>query len=110
MWAWSEGRGRGAARHVVLSVSLALGLLHASAPARAVPSFDEVRHDWRASDWILLDRRGEPLQRLRADMQAQRGDWVTLADVSPEHLKFYCYNGLGAEVKLPVPGDSKSRP
>lgn len=103
MWAWSEGRGRGVARHVVLSVSLALGLLHASAPARAVPSFDEVRHDWRASDWILLDRRGEPLQRLRADMQAQRGDWVTLADVSPafrqalvvsEDKRFYEHSGV----------------
>ncbi|VVD86458.1 penicillin-binding protein 1C [Pandoraea communis] len=95
--------GWGVARRVVLSVGLALGLLQASAPASAVPSFDEVRQDWRASDWILLDRRGEPLQRLRADMQAQRGDWVTLAEVSPafrqaliasEDKRFYEHSGV----------------
>nr|WP_246189757.1 penicillin-binding protein 1C [Pandoraea communis] len=86
-----------------MSVGLALGLLQVSAPASAVPSFDEVRQDWRASDWILLDRRGEPLQRLRADMQAQRGDWVTLAEVSPafrqaliasEDKRFYEHSGV----------------
>ncbi|VVE25632.1 penicillin-binding protein 1C [Pandoraea fibrosis] len=91
------------ARHVLLSVGLALGGLLASAPARAVPSFDEVRQDWRAADWILLDRHGEPLQRLRADMQAQRGDWVTLAEVSPafrqalivsEDKRFYEHSGV----------------
>ncbi|WP_373323693.1 penicillin-binding protein 1C [Pandoraea communis] len=95
--------GWGVARRVVLSVGLALGLLQASAPASAAPSFDEVRQDWRASDWILLDRRGEPLQRLRADMQAQRGDWVTLAEVSPafrqaliasEDKRFYEHSGV----------------
>ncbi|MFJ2994990.1 penicillin-binding protein 1C [Pandoraea sp. NPDC087047] len=94
---------RGVARRGVLSVALALGWLQASAPAQAAPSFDEVRQDWRASDWILLDRRGEPLQRLRADMQAQRGDWVTLADVSPafrqalivsEDKRFYEHSGV----------------
>ncbi|MCI3207106.1 MULTISPECIES: penicillin-binding protein 1C [Pandoraea] len=78
-------------------------MLVTPAPAQAVPSFDEVRQDWRASDWILLDRRGEPLQRLRADMQAQRGDWVTLADVSPafrealivsEDKRFYEHSGV----------------
>jgi penicillin-binding protein 1C len=103
MCAVLEFRGWGGARHVVLSVALALGLLQASVPAQAVPSFDEVRQDWRASDWILLDRRGEPLQRLRADMQAQRGDWVTLAEVSPafrqalivsEDKRFYEHSGV----------------
>ncbi|AKC68878.1 penicillin-binding protein 1C [Pandoraea oxalativorans] len=87
----------------MLSLALALGLLQAPVVAHAVPSFDEVRQDWRASDWILLDRRGEPLQRLRADMQAQRGDWVTLADVSPafrealivsEDKRFYEHSGV----------------
>ncbi|VVE10048.1 penicillin-binding protein 1C [Pandoraea horticolens] len=103
MRAVSDVRGWGVARRVVSSVGLALGLLQASAPACAVPSFDEVRQDWRASDWILLDRRGEPLQRLRADMQAQRGDWVTLAEVSPafrqaliasEDKRFYEHSGV----------------
>jgi ribonuclease E len=34
---------------------------------------------------------------------------TALSDVSPEHLKFYCYNALGTEVKLPQREDSKSR-
>jgi ribonuclease E len=34
---------------------------------------------------------------------------MALADVSPEYLKFFCYNALGAEVKLPQREDSKSR-
>ncbi len=103
MCAVIEHRGWGVGRQVVLSVALMLGAFLSPAPARAVPSFDEVHRDWRASDWILLDRRGEPLQRLRADMQAQRGDWVTLADVSPafrealivsEDKRFYEHSGV----------------
>ncbi len=35
---------------------------------------------------------------------------TALADVSPEHHKFYCYNALGMEVKMPQREDSKSRP
>ena len=61
---------------------LALGL-GAPAPALAVPSFDDVRADFRPSETRLLDRHGEPLQRLRSDAQVRRGDWVRLADVSP---------------------------
>ncbi len=103
MYQVPEVRRRGRVRWFLLSVGLALGLLQAPEPAFAVPSFDEVRQDWRASDWILLDRRGQPLQRLRADMQAQRGDWVTLADVSPafrqalivsEDKRFYEHSGV----------------
>ncbi|VVE00418.1 Penicillin-binding protein 1C [Pandoraea pneumonica] len=84
-------------------IALALCTLQAVQPAHAVPSFDDVRQDWRASDWILLDRHGQPLQRLRADMRAQRGDWVTLADVSPafrqalivsEDKRFYEHSGV----------------
>ncbi|WP_449414067.1 penicillin-binding protein 1C [Pandoraea soli] len=103
MRAVNERRGCGVGRHVVLSVALTLGAFLSPAPAHAIPSFDEVHRDWRASDWILLDRRGIPLQRLRADMQAQRGDWVTLADVSPafrqalivsEDKRFYEHSGV----------------
>ncbi|VVD60055.1 penicillin-binding protein 1C [Pandoraea cepalis] len=103
MCAATEHRGWGVGRQVVLSVALTLGAFLSPAPAHAVPSFDEVHDDWRASDWILLDRRGIPLQRLRADMQAQRGDWVTLADVSPafrealivsEDKRFYEHSGV----------------
>ncbi|MFO0919789.1 MAG: Rne/Rng family ribonuclease [Planctomycetaceae bacterium] len=32
-----------------------------------------------------------------------------MANVTPEHLKFYCTNEMGAEVRMPVRDDSKSR-
>ncbi len=35
---------------------------------------------------------------------------TALTNASPEHLKFYCYNELGAEVRMPARLDSKSRP
>jgi ribonuclease E len=34
---------------------------------------------------------------------------TALSNVSPEHIKFYCYNALGTEVRLPTRDDSKSR-
>ncbi|WP_150623853.1 penicillin-binding protein 1C [Pandoraea captiosa] len=91
------------ARKLMLSLALTVAMLTTPATASAVPTFEEVRQDWRASDWILLDRRGEPVQRLRADMQAQRGDWITLAEVSPafrqalivsEDKRFYEHSGV----------------
>ncbi|HRN08593.1 MAG TPA: biosynthetic peptidoglycan transglycosylase, partial [Ottowia sp.] len=81
---------------------LALGL-GAPAPALAVPSFDDVRADFRPSETRLLDRHGEPLQRLRSDAHARRGDWVRLADISPalrqalvlsEDKRFYEHSGV----------------
>jgi penicillin-binding protein 1C len=51
--------------------------------AHAMPSFDAVRANWRSSDWVLLARDGEALQRVRIDNTARRGDWVALQDVSP---------------------------
>src|SRR5579875_1327345 len=74
-----------------------------SAAALAAPSFDEVRANWRSSDWLLLDRNGETLQRTRIDVSARRGDWVALADVSPalreaivvsEDKRFYEHAGV----------------
>ncbi|GAB5099776.1 penicillin-binding protein 1C [Caballeronia sp. HLA56] len=71
--------------------------------ACASPSFDEVRANWSSSDWVLLSRDGEPLQRTRVDTHARRGDWVALADVSPalreaivvsEDKRFYDHAGV----------------
>lgn len=96
------------------ALALLAALLFAGLPARAAPPahpvefslgqrFAEVKAAWRASDWILLDRNGMPLQRQRADMTAWRGDWVTLADVSPafrdalvvsEDKRFYEHSGV----------------
>ncbi|GAB3625666.1 penicillin-binding protein 1C [Pandoraea terrae] len=82
---------------------IAASLMILAPAAHAVPSFNEVREDWRASDWILLDRHGAALQRLRADPSARRGDWVTLEAVSPafrqalvlsEDKRFYAHSGV----------------
>ena len=74
-----------------------------SAAVHAWPTFDEVRGNWRSSDWVLLARDGEPVQRVRVDKTARRGDWVALADVSPalreaivvsEDKRFYEHSGV----------------
>ncbi|PTT16633.1 penicillin-binding protein 1C [Acidovorax sp. HMWF029] len=74
------------------------------APAvRALPSFDEVRADFRPSDTEILSREGEVLQRLRTDNTVRRGQWVQLADVSPalrtalvlsEDKRFFEHSGV----------------
>jgi penicillin-binding protein 1C len=63
-----------------------LGLLLASAAAvvpAQVPTPGQVKAQWRASDAVLLDRHGEPVQALRIDRQGRRAPWVGLADISP---------------------------
>ncbi|SAL12032.1 penicillin-binding protein 1C [Caballeronia choica] len=81
---------------------LVIGCLLVQA-AHAWPTFDEVRGNWRGSDWVLLDREGEPLQRVRIDKTARRGDWVALANISPalreaivvsEDKRFYEHGGV----------------
>ncbi|ACC70130.1 penicillin-binding protein 1C [Paraburkholderia phymatum] len=71
--------------------------------AHALPTFDDVRTQWRSSDWLLLSRDGVPLQRTRIDRTERRGDWVALADVSPalreaivvsEDKRFYEHSGV----------------
>lgn len=84
-------------------MALCIGLFGISASAFALPSFDEVHARWRSSDWVLLARDGEPLQRTRIDNTERRGDWVALADVSPalrqaivvsEDKRFYEHSGV----------------
>jgi penicillin-binding protein 1C len=48
-----------------------------------VPPFHLVKSGWSSSDAWLLDRRGEPLSRVRLDMVQRRGEWTALEDVSP---------------------------
>jgi penicillin-binding protein 1C len=64
-------------------IACALVLLAASSAALALPSFDEVRRDFKPSDTLVVDRNGELLQRLRSDDSVRRGQWVAVADVSP---------------------------
>ncbi|RWA57234.1 hypothetical protein AU476_40960 [Cupriavidus sp. UYMSc13B] len=74
-----------------------------SAPAMALPSFGQVRTDWRSADVEVLDRHGDTVGRVRDDFRARRGDWVALADTSPalrtaivlsEDRRFYAHSGV----------------
>jgi penicillin-binding protein 1C len=78
-------------------------VLAAPLVAHALPGYDDVRRNWRSSDWVLLARDGTPLQRTRVDLSERRGDWVSLADVSPafrdaivvsEDKRFYAHSGV----------------
>ncbi len=71
--------------------------------AWALPSYEEVRQDFRSSDTVILSREGEVVQRLRTDATVRRGQWVPLADVSPalraalvlsEDKRFYEHSGV----------------
>nr|WP_255593178.1 penicillin-binding protein 1C [Acidovorax sp. sic0104] len=75
----------------------------AAPSARAIPTYDEVRSDFRPSDTVVLSREGEVLQRLRTDATVRRGQWVALADVSPalrtalvlsEDKRFFEHSGV----------------
>ncbi len=69
---------------IARAFAVLLACTAASAPLQAeVPSFAQVRADWRSSDAQLLDRHGELLQTLRIDRQVRRLQWVSLQDVSP---------------------------
>ena len=54
-----------------------------AAPALALPTFDEVRADFRSSETLVLSREGEVIQRVRTDATVRRGQWLGLADMSP---------------------------
>lgn len=79
------------------------GALLLAGPASALPSYDEVRADFRSSDLQVLSAEGELLQRLRTDATVRRGQWVPLADVSPalrtalvlsEDKRFFEHSGV----------------
>ncbi|WP_412556705.1 penicillin-binding protein 1C [Xylophilus sp. GOD-11R] len=86
-----------------MALALVAGGLCCAQAAHAVPSFDEVRRDYRPSDLRVLDRQGELLQRLRTDATVRRGEWTALADISPalrsallmsEDRRFYEHSGV----------------
>jgi len=82
----------------------ALGsLFHALPSPPALPSYSEARRAYSASDSVLLDRRGEVLQELRADPTRRRLGWTALPDISPalreaviaaEDKRFYSHSGI----------------
>lgn len=88
--------------HVLRRVVLAAALASGSAAAQ-LPSFEQVRAAYHASDALLLDRNGEPLADIRFDLTRRRFDWVPLAQFSPalrealiaaEDHRFYEHEGV----------------
>jgi penicillin-binding protein 1C len=80
-----------------------LAVACAALPALAVPSFADVKAAYRSSDTVVVDRHGEPLQRVRIDAKLRKLDWVPLSQVSPafrqalllsEDKRFYEHSGV----------------
>lgn len=90
-------------RSVKVTVALIFVWLSSTAIGASLPRFDALRLDYRASDIRVLDSQGRLLQRMRADFEGRRGDWLGLDDVSPaligaviasEDRRFYAHNGV----------------
>lgn len=82
---------------------LLAALLACGSAAQALPGFAEFRSAHQVSDYLLLDRQGEPLQSLRLDKSRRALPWVPLAQMSPallqalllsEDRRFYEHSGV----------------
>ncbi|CAG9168381.1 Biosynthetic peptidoglycan transglycosylase [Cupriavidus pinatubonensis] len=91
------------AAHRAAVVMFAIALTCTTLPAHALPTFTQVRADWRSSDIVITDRNGETVARIRDDFRVRRGDWVTLQETSPalrtaivlsEDKRFYAHSGV----------------
>jgi penicillin-binding protein 1C len=90
-----------------LTASALAACVLACAPAlAALPTYQQVKEAYRASDVRVLDRHAGLLQRVRRDYQGRRGDWVALDDISPalqsavifsEDRRFYSHAGVDWE-------------
>ena len=87
----------------------ALLLAASAASAYELPSYRQVRLEWRSSEAWLLDRSGRELQRLRLDDSARRYAWVNVDQVSPalkeallasEDQRFYEHEGVDWKAAL----------
>jgi penicillin-binding protein 1C len=62
---------------------LALGALAAWTRPPALPSYEQARSDWRASEAWLRGRDGRLLQTVRIDFAVRRLPWVPIERISP---------------------------
>lgn len=94
---------RAGMRALPLAVCCAALCALLAGPARAVPSFDTVRAQWRSADVTVRDRHGETVVSLREDFAQRRGEWVSLTDISPavrtaivmsEDRRFHAHSGV----------------
>lgn len=69
-------------RTLLVTLGLSAVLLSTSSAAR-YPDLQELREQHPASELVVQDRRGVPLQALRVDFEQRRGDWISLPHISP---------------------------
>lgn len=95
-------------RHSLLRCAATLAILLAPAisagtESLALPSFEAVRAAYHPSDWLLVDRHGEPLQRMRRDPKVRRLAWLALDQIPPtlqetllaaEDKRFWTHGGV----------------
>src|SRR5512140_3570778 len=74
-----------ALRETACVLLLVLAVL--AAKAHAFPSFQEVKAAHRASEAVILDRRGEVIHELRIDKTGRRLAWTELNEISPSLIK-----------------------
>ena len=90
---------------LIALVGAVLGVVLYAGSARAaeLPSFKQVRQEWRSSDAWLLDRNGRELQRVRLDNTVRRFAWTGVNEISPalkdallasEDQRFYEHEGV----------------
>ena len=69
----------------------------------AIPSYQNVRAQYRSSEQWVADRNGLPLGQIRADPKSRRLGWLPLSEVSPaltssliatEDHRFYQHHGV----------------
>lgn len=91
------------ARFLALAIACGALCCALAGPARAVPSFDTVRAQWRSADVTVRDRHGETVVSLREDFAQRRSEWVSLSDISPavrtaivmsEDKRFHAHSGV----------------
>ncbi|MFV9474606.1 penicillin-binding protein 1C [Advenella sp. RU8] len=106
---------------IVVVMALAFFMMRFLVARQEIPAFEKVRDGYRSSYVSLLDRQGHLLQQQRQDFQARRGEWTSIADISPamldallvsEDKRFYAHHGvdalalLGAAYKRLIEGHS----
>ena len=89
--------------HALVGTALGAMLYANSAFAADLPSFKQVKQDWRSSNAWLLDRNGRELQRVRVDNSVRRFSWAGVNDISPalkdallasEDQRFFEHDGV----------------
>ena len=89
--------------NLICGAAVLAGLLGLAIFAGSVPSFSEVRSQYRPSDSWILDRDGVPLESIRESADKRMLSWIPWSEVSPsfqrqlvevEDQRFYRHFGV----------------